>query len=76
MIEEGSTREAQQVTDTALVIHVNDGLLFVSQDTGTPYTPGFDGAEVVDKERLHFGDATDPAALEWMRTQLRRWELV
>lgn len=36
----------------------------------------WDGAEVVDKERLHFGDATDPAALEWMRTQLRRWELV
>lgn len=59
MIEEGSTREAQQVTDTALVIHVNDGLLFVSQDTGTPYTPGFDGAEVVDAD----GNVIDADAL-------------
>lgn len=33
------------------------------------------GDEVVDPERIHFGDATDPAALDWMRTELRRWEL-
>lgn len=59
LIEEGSTRGAQQVTDTALVIHVNDGLLFVSQDTGTPYTPGFDSAEVVDAD----GNAIDADAL-------------
>ncbi|MCS5479863.1 ABC transporter substrate-binding protein [Corynebacterium sp. YIM 101645] len=33
------------------------------------------GEDIVDPERIHFGDATDPAATAWMREQLTRWEL-
>lgn len=33
------------------------------------------GEDVVDPERIHFGDSTDPAATAWMREQLTRWEL-
>ena len=33
------------------------------------------GEDVVDPERIHFGDPTDPTATAWMREQLTRWEL-
>lgn len=33
------------------------------------------GEDVIDPERIHFGDPTDPVATAWMREQLTRWEL-
>lgn len=35
----------------------------------------WEGAEVVDPERIHFGDATDPQATAWMAEQVSRWGL-
>lgn len=34
------------------------------------------GEDVIDRDRIHFGDPTDPAATAWMREQLYRWDLV
>lgn len=34
------------------------------------------GEDVIDPDRIHFGDPTDPVATAWMREQLYRWELV
>ena len=33
------------------------------------------GQAVVDHSRMSFGDATDPAAITWMATQIARWKL-
>lgn len=33
------------------------------------------GEDVIDPERIHFGDATDPKATAWMSEQITRWGL-